>query len=834
MYSIQDIAKIVRGEALLLYTNEAIEHILIDSRRVVLPQSSLFFALVSTRRNAHQYISELIERGVRNFVVSEKPVNTLLAKANFLLVPNTLKALQQLSAYHRKQFNIPVIGVTGSNGKTIVKEWLYQLLHQQYNIIRSPKSYNSQVGVPLSVWNMKATHELAIFEAGISMPGEMEKLQPIIEPTIGVLTHIGEAHDESFTSPQQKLAEKCKLFYTADVLIYEKDALDYIDVHEYLTTKAQQWIKQKPTQLFCWSRIDENADIYIIEEKKNIANTILQLKYKKEIFVLDIPFIDKASVDNIITCISVLAYLQKEISYIISAVKYIQPVEMRLELKQGINNCSIINDSYSSDLSSLRIALDFLQQQHQHTHKTVILSDILESGIAADILYEAIAKELQQHNIHKIIGIGSSINQHAHIFIKEYKLNAQFFESIHDFLSYYPFSQFKDETILLKGARIFAFEQIEERLIKQIHQTELEINLSAIVHNLKAYQQHIKPGIKTMAMVKAFSYGSGSAEIANVLQFHKVDYLAVAYVDEGIELRKAGIRLPIMVLNADKSSFEAVIQYNLEPEIYSFNILNAFHEYLERQGLQQYPVHIKLDTGMHRLGFLSDEVDKLSKQLQSYKTIIVQSVFSHLAASEDEKEDAYTLHQYKLFIQACTIIEKVIGYSFIKHISNSAAIFRFPQLQCDMVRLGIGLYGVDSSNQHQLQLQNVSTLKSTIAQIKKLPAHATVGYNRKGKLLRDSIIAVVRIGYADGLSRRLSNGVGKMYVNGKLAPIIGNVCMDMTMIDITDITNVQEGDEVIVFGKELAVQQIAEWCNTISYEILTSISQRVRRVYFME
>ena len=405
---------------------------------------------------------------------------------------------------------------------------------------------------------------------------------------------------------------------------------------------------------------------------------------------------------------------------------------------------------------------------------------------------------------------------------------------MHDFLLYYPLSQFKDETILLKGARTFAFEQIEQRLIKQVHQTELEINLSAIVHNLKVYQQHIQPGVKTMAMVKAFSYGSGSAEIANVLQFHKVDYLAVAHADEGVELRKSGIRLPIMVMNADENSFDVLVQYNLEPEIYSFSILNAFHQYLTRQGLQQYPIHIKLDTGMHRLGFLPDGIDVLCKQLQSYQTLIIQSIFSHLAASEDAAEDTYTLQQYELFIQTCTIIEKAIGYACIKHISNSAAIFRFPKLQCDMVRLGIGLYGIDSSRQHQLSLQHVSTLKSTIAQIKKLPAGATVGYNRKGKLLRDSTMAVVRIGYADGLSRKLSNGVGQMWVKGNLAFIIGNVCMDMTMIDITDITNVYEGDEVIVFGKEIAVEQLAKWCGTISYEILTGISQRVRRVYFME
>ena len=832
MYSIQRIAQIIHAEALLQHAENAIEHLLIDSRKNIVPQSSLFFALPSARRNAHSYIPELVERGVRHFVVSEKPSNTLLSTANFLVVPNTLTALQQLAAHHRQQFHIPVIGITGSNGKTVVKEWLYQLLHHQFTIVRSPKSYNSQVGVPLSVWNIEATHKWAIFEAGISMPGEMEKLQTIIQPTIGVLTHIGEAHDEGFSSPQQKLFEKCKLFKNSEVLIYEKDRSNYIDVNQYLTTEAQQWLQQ--IQLFCWSRLDESADVYVIEEKKTDNATTLHLQHKKENFSVVIPFTDKASIDNAMSCISVLLYVSQSIPSIVTNIAHLQPVEMRLELKQGINNCSVINDSYSSDLSSLRIALDFLQQQHQHTYKTVILSDILESGIAADVLYKTIAAALQQHSIHKIIGIGINISQHAAIFNQAYKLNAQFFESVHDFLLYYPLSQFKDETILLKGARIFAFEQIEQRLIKQVHQTKLEINLSAIAHNLKAYQQQIRPGVKTMAMVKAFSYGSGSAEIANVLQFHKVDYLAVAYADEGVELRKSGIRLPIMVMNADENSFDALIQYNLEPEIYSFSILDAFHQYLIRQGLQQYPIHIKLDTGMHRLGFLFNEIDTLCTQLQSYTTLIVQTIFSHLAASEDVAEDAYTLHQYKSFIRACTIIQKAIGYTCIKHISNSAAIFRLPQLQCDMVRLGIGLYGIDSSRKHQLNLQHVSTLKSTIAQIKKLPAGATVGYNRKGKLLRDSTIAVIRIGYADGLSRKLSNGVGKVWVKEKLAPIIGNICMDMTMIDITGIQHVQNGDEVVIFGKENTVEQLAKWCDTISYEVLTTISQRVRRVYFME
>ncbi len=831
MYTIQDIVKIIYAEAFLQYKQEQIEHLLIDSRSVVLPQSSLFFALPSSRRNAHKYIPELIERGVKSFVVSEKPKVDLLAKANFLLVEDTLKALQQLTAYHRQQFRIPIIGITGSNGKTIIKEWLYQLLHKQFSIIRSPRSYNSQIGVPLSVWNINSKHQLAIFEAGISMPDEMERLQTIIQPTIGVLTHVGEAHDESFSSPQQKLAEKCKLFYTADVLIYEKDASNYIDVHEYLTTQVKQSLLK--TKLFCWSRIDTTADVYIKSEVIENNLTLLQIQYQQLTFTISIPFTDKASIDNAITCICVLFYLKQDVQTFIDDIKRLQPVEMRLELKQGINNCSIINDSYSSDLSSLRIALDFLQQQHQHIHKTVILSDILESGLPAEILYKTVAAELQQHGIHKCIGIGNAISQFKDVF-EAHKLSIRFFETVHEFLTYYTFSDFKDETILLKGARIFAFEQIEQRLVKKIHETVLEINLNAIVHNLKVYQQHVKEGVRIMAMVKAFSYGSGSAEIANILQFHKVDYLAVAYIDEGIDLRKAGIRIPITVLNADESAFDALIQYNLEPEIYSFAILDSFQQYLIRQGLQQYPIHIKLDTGMHRLGFLPHEIDVLCKRLEANKAIIVQSVFSHLAASEDSAEDEYTLHQYKLFTEACAAIEKAIQYPFLKHIANSAAIFRFSQLQCDMVRLGIGLYGVDSSNKYSSALQNVSTLKSTIAQIKHLPAGATVGYNRRGKLIRNSIIAVVRIGYADGLSRRLSNGMGKIWVKGKLAPIVGNVCMDMTMIDITDILGVKEGDEVIIFGKELSVEQLAQWCGTIPYEILTNISTRVRRIYFME
>lgn len=794
-YTIHHIAQIIKADAVIVH-DSVIENLLLDSRKIFAPASSLFFALKGPRRDGHQFIADLYKRGVMNFVVDRQMEIREYPEANFLKVNDSLEALQLLAAHHRRQFSIPVIGITGSNGKTIVKEWLYQLLHQDYTIVRSPKSYNSQIGVPLSIWQMNKQHTLAIFEAGISRPGEMEKLQKIIQPTIGVLTNIGEAHSEGFTSLQEKETEKKKLF---------KDAV----LPEQLRVK---------------------------EIKRQNEYSVITAGSAGQEHQLQIPFTDDASVQNAITCWQVMLHLGYRQEVVQERMLLLTPVNMRLELKKGINHCSIINDSYSADISSLEIALNFLDQQAGSNKKTVILSDFLQSSIADELLYRQVMESLVKHKVNRLIGIGEKVTK---------QLNDQFYRGHNDidiilfrttdeFIHQFRSSQFKEEVILVKGARVFAFEKIVQLLEQKVHQTVLEINLSAIVHNLKAYQRRLKPTTKIMAMVKAFAYGSGGAEIAGILQYHKVDYLGVAYADEGVELRKAGITLPIMVMNPEENAFDAIVEYNLQPEIYSFELLQSFDYFLQQQGLQQYPVHLEIETGMNRLGFAPGDIGKLADYLLSSPSFRVETVFSHLAASEEKANDDFTLTQYSVFNRATSALEKKLGYSFIKHIANSAAAVRHLGLQLDMVRLGIGLYGVDSAASGSLNLQTVATLKSTIAQLKHLKKGDTVSYNRKGRVERETLIATIRMGYADGFPRRLGNGVGKVLVRGQLVPVIGTVCMDMFMADVTDVPGVKEGDDVLIFGESLAVQLVAQWAETIPYEIMTGISQRVKRVYFEE
>lgn len=794
-YTIHHIAKIIEADAVIV-NDSVIENLLLDSRKVFAPGSSLFFALQGPRRDGHQFIAELYKRGVMNFVVDQQVETNKYPGANFLKVTDSLEALQLLAAHHRQQFSIPVIGITGSNGKTIVKEWLSQLLHHDHTIVRSPKSYNSQIGVPLSVWQINKQHTLAIFEAGISRPGEMEKLQKIIQPTIGVLTNIGEAHSEGFASLQQKETEKRKLFKNAVL----------------------------PGQLL------------VIDISKQKSNTVISAALADQELKIQIPFTDDASVQNAITCWQVMLHLGYRQEVIQERMLLLTPVNMRLELKKGLNHCSIINDSYSADISSLEIALNFLDQQSGNNKKTVILSDFLQSSVADELHYRQVMESLVKHKVNRLIGIGEKITTqlNSHFPKGHNGIDIQLFRSTDEFIHQFRSSHFKEEVILVKGARVFAFEKIVQLLELKVHQTVLEINLSAIVHNLKEYQRRLKPSTKIMAMVKAFAYGSGGAEIAGILQYHKVDYLGVAYADEGVELRKAGIALPIMVMNPEENAFEAIVEYNLQPEIYSFELLQSFDLFLQKEGLQQYPIHLEIETGMNRLGFAAEDTGKLADYLLSCPSFKVETIFSHLAASEEKANDDFTLTQYSVFNKATSELEEKLGYSFIKHIANSAAAVRHPDLQLDMVRLGIGLYGVDSAASGLLNLQTVATLKSTIAQLRHLKKGDSVSYNRKGKVEKGSLIATIRIGYADGFPRSLGNGVGKVLIRGKMVPVIGTVCMDMFMSDVTEVPGVNEGDDVIIFGELLPVQSVAEWAGTIPYEIMTGISQRVKRVYFEE
>lgn len=816
-YSIESICTVIKGAFVHQVSDDIIEHLVYDSRSMQLPETSLFFALVTAHNDGHRFIDDAYKKGIRNFVISKEPALSNYTDCNIIKVEDTLNALQALGAYHRKQFSIPVVGITGSNGKTIVKEWLFQLLLQQYSIVRSPKSFNSQIGVPLSVWQMNDQHDLALFEAGISKPDEMEKLQSIIQPTIGVLTNIGEAHSEYFSSRAEKLQEKLMLFADVEILIGEHDLLSNVSV---------------PSELFTWGH-SPNATLQLQSIVKEAEATLITAFYKGEQLLIKIPFTDDASIQNAINCWSVCLWLKADQQMIQQRFLQLHAVDMRLQLKQSINGCVVINDSYSADTTSLQIALDFLRQQSSGLTRTVILSEFFESGRSDHDLYEEIAELLDAYQIQKVVMIGEHMIDHM-----KNRLGAgiasEHYYSTDDFIRSFKSARFYNEIILIKGARRFHFERIAQLFERKQHQTVLEINLNALAHNLKEYQKLLLPGTKIMAMVKAFSYGSGGAEIASVLQYHNANYLGVAYADEGVELVKAGIRLPVMVMNAEDSSFQSIVDYHLQPVIYSFELLHEFEAYLKDQGLTGYPVHIEIESGMNRLGFTINEIEDVARHLGKTNLLMVQSVFSHLAASEDPVQDVFTAEQASILRKAVGILKNYITYPFLCHISNSAAIVRHPGLQMNMVRLGIGLYGIEVDCADLLDLQAVATLRSTIAQLKRVPAGASVSYNRRGVVHRDSLIATVRIGYADGYSRRFSNGTGKMWVNGRLAPVIGSVCMDMTMIDVTDVHGVKEGDEVIIFGPELPVQDAAAWIGTIPYELMTGVSQRVKRIYFHE
>ncbi|MES2837423.1 MAG: bifunctional UDP-N-acetylmuramoyl-tripeptide:D-alanyl-D-alanine ligase/alanine racemase [Bacteroidota bacterium] len=825
IYSVSSIASIIDAfKSHIKESEQAIQYLIIDSRKVNFPDKSLFFAIKGERNNGHDYINDLYQKGVRNFVVSEKELNlTLFPEASFLFVENTLQALQKLAAHHRKQFSIPVIGITGSNGKTVVKEWLFQLLREDKNIVRSPKSFNSQVGVPLSVWELKSDNDLAIFEAGISRPNEMLELEKIIQPTIGLFTNIGQAHAENFDTLIQKVNEKLLLFKNVETLIYCKDYLSICD-----SIKQQDVFLNK--KIFSWSKRSK-ADLQIGRVNKADGATNIQGIYNNSFIDITVPFSDEASIENCIHCWAILLFLGYKNEDISPRFKLLTPIAMRLELKEGINNCSVINDCYNSDFGSLQIALDFLNQQKQHPNKTLILSDILQTGKSEEELYSEVAQLVAQSGVQKVIGIGESISRQKNKFAK----NTEFYATTEQFLAEVNTSLFKDETILIKGARSFGFERISKYIQQKAHETVLEINLNSLVSNLNYYRSLLQPKVKVMAMVKAFSYGSGSFEIANVLQFNRIDYLAVAYADEGVELRMAGIKTPIMVMNPEEQSYNSIVKWDLEPEIYNFRILSFFSDTLLKSTANAgtINVHIKLDTGMHRLGFDEHEINELIVRIKNNKKIKIKSVFSHLVASDEAEHNDFTKQQIQRFKAMSDLILSHFDYPIIRHISNSGGISKFPEAQFDMVRLGIGMYGVASRDYEQVNLQNVATLKTIISQIKNLNKGESVGYSRRGVLARNSRIATIPIGYADGYNRKLGNGVGFVIINGKKAVTVGSICMDMTMVDVTDI-DCNEGDEVMIFGEAPTIADIAVQMGTIPYEVLTTISRRVKRVYFQE
>ncbi len=790
-----------------------IDAISIDSRSLQNGENTMFFAISGPNNDGHTYINELIDKGVRHFVVTHIP-ETAAGKANFLVVENTLEALQKLAAYYRSLFDFPIIGITGSNGKTIIKEWLNFLLSPDYNIIRSPKSYNSQVGVPLSILGINEKHNLGIFEAGISTMHEMEKLQKIIRPTIGILSNIGSAHDEGFSSVADKIKEKLKLFTSVNVLILNKN-------------KTIQAFVNPKIKTFSWCSDNKSADVYIT--KKNLGDlTELQVTYKEDTFPILIPFQDQASIENAIHCMMVMLYFGYNPKVIQTRMAQLYPVEMRLKVKNGIYNCTLIDDSYSSDFQSLKIALDFLEHQKQHKKKTIILSDIFQSGLNNDELYSQVSQLIISNKINRVIGIGETISQYKNKFI-----NGTTFKNVAEFMNAFDRLNFENETILIKGARDFHFEQIVSMLEEKTHETVLEINLNAISHNLNFFKSKLAPKTKLMVMVKAFGYGNGGFEIAKLLEHHKIDYLGVAFADEGISLKSAGINVPIMVMNPETTSFSAIIQHQLEPEIYSIKGLKAFLKIAEQKKLKNFPIHIKIDTGMHRLGFEEEQLPELITILKGNETVQIKSILSHLATSDDLKHDAFAQSQIALFEELSTQLTAVLKIKPIRHILNTSGISNYPDAQYDMVRLGIGLYGISNDEEEQKFLENVGTLKSVISQIRTIEAGESVGYGRRFMAEKTTKIATIPIGYADGIRRSWGNEVGYVVINGKEAKIVGSVCMDMLMVDVTNL-DCKEGQSVVIFGENPTVTLMAKALNTIPYEILTGISQRVKRVFFRE
>ncbi len=814
-FTISQIAEVLPVLERSIPEDRQISHLVIDSRKLIDPDESIFFALQS-QRDGHQFIAEAYTNGVRSFVISDPAQMNRFPDSSYLLVSDVLKALQQLAAYNRQLYKLELIGITGSNGKTIVKEWLYQLLANDYNVVKSPKSFNSQIGVALSLWEIEAEHSLAIIEAGISRPGEMQKLQEMIRPTMGILTNIGEAHAEGFASPVEKLREKLLLFSEVECFIYSPDYTFNLPVNQ-LPGKRK----------FSWS-FNQSADLQVLSKSVNDKQAIITVLIAGQSLACRLPFSDQASIENAVICWATLLAMGYNAHVAASRLEKLMMVGMRLELKTGINQCSVIDDSYSADISSLAIALDFLNLQNQHPVKLLILSDLLETGRSKAALYAEIAALLQQKQISHLIGIGPDISSFKHLFPAE----CLFFRDTDAFIAEFPKLHFHNQSILVKGARVFGFERISKLLTQKIHDTVLEIDLSALAHNLKFYRSKLKPGVKTMAMVKAFSYGSGSFEIANVLQYHKVDYLTVAYTDEGISLRKAGITVPIMVMSPEPSAFEAILKYQLEPEIYSAQILQQLNEFLDGQATA-FPVHIKIDTGMHRLGFEPQEVDSLIEQLRTAANLRVASIFSHFVASDDAVHKDFTAYQLNTFKAVSQQITDALGYAPIRHISNTSGISRLPEAQLDMVRIGIGLYGFDAALNNNKGLQTVARLKTTVTQVRTVKAHESVGYSRRGVMQQDGCVATVKIGYADGYNRMFGNGVGHMRIHGKAVPTIGSICMDMCMLDVSGM-DVKTGDEVVVFDDQLTIEMLATQIKTIPYEILTNISQRVKRVYFYE
>ena len=818
-YTSSDIAKIINGR-LTGNAGLIVSDIVTDSRQISFSEEMAFFAIRGINHDGHQFIKSLYDKGIRVFVVEELPSDAVkYSDTAFIVTDNTVSALQKLAASKRRSFKSDVIAITGSTGKTVVKEWLADILGLYEPVVRSPKSYNSQIGVPLSVWKLDDKYKAGIFEAGISMPGEMEKLRAIIDPGVGVITNIGDAHSENFPDNETKAKEKLKLFNNSSLLVYCRDQKL---LHELI--RSDRLLNTK--KLVDWSFLSKDAAVFVIKSQLSGSRTQLEVNYGGKKFKFIIPFDDRASVENAVTVATVCFALNSDPDIIKKGLANLVSVAMRMEMKAGINGCQLVEDYYNSDPGSLGMAIDYLRSQ-DHKKTTLILSDFVQSGRDEKELYSEIAELIRRSGIDKFIGIGPVLTRNG----SSFGTDALFYYSTEEFIHRFNAADFRNEIILIKGARKYEFEKIGAMLEQQVHQTVLEVNLDAIAHNLNEFRRFLDPGTRIMAMVKAFAYGAGPAEIAALLEYHRVSYLGVAYVDEGIELRNAGVTLPVMVMSPEFSSSEQIIKYNLEPEIYSFYSLAKFNEVASRHGLVGYPIHIKIDTGMHRLGFIPEEVEELAKKISITESLKVVSVFSHFAASDDPALDHFTHRQAVKFLEAVAKIRQATGYSFLRHICNSAGIARFPQYQFEMVRPGIGIYGIGDFE--GINLKPAGRFKTRISQIKRIPAGEPVGYNCADVSDKERTIGILQAGYADGLNRKLGNRNGSLLIRNTRVPIIGNICMDMCMADLTGL-DAEIGDEVEIFGENISINEIATKCQTIPYEILTSIPGRVRRVFFSE
>jgi len=827
-YSITEISNVLEVTGGHIIDEESIvSQLLTDSRSLTAPDETIFFALRTANDDGHNYIPDLYEKGVRNFVVSSDyyPLPDCQG-ANYLNVESPLDALQALATYHRRRFReLPVIGITGSRGKTTVKEWLYQLLKDDYRIVRSPRSYNSQIGVPLSLWDIDNNTDLAIIEAGISRVGEMDNLQGMIRPTIGIITNLGSEHNDGFASMQEKAREKAKILFNCECIVYCAD-------DPLVTHTIAPLLETDVALSMSWSRNHCHAPLQVDSTLHNENATTIHYSYNGISSAITIPFAADRDLDNAITCLSVLLHLGMSREVIAQRMATLTPVGTRLNVIEGVNNCTVIVDSYTSDYNSLTPALNFMTRRAGNRQCTAILSDLSNESYSGDELYIRVSELLKTTRISRLIGIGKEMCRYGNYF--DWMPQARFYNDTQDFIADVTKGDFEDETVLIKGDPAFGFSQIIDLLEAKQHITVMEVDLNALVHNFKFFKSLIKPGTKTIGMVKASGYGAGSYEIAKTLQDCGCDYLAVAVQDEGVELRKASITMPIIVLNPNGVNYKAMFQYHLEPELYSLDMARDLIKEGRRYGVQGFPVHIKIDSGMHRLGFTRDQLPELIALLKEQDVVKPASVFTHLSVADDPSQDPYTLQQFDYFESCSDLLQQQFDHHIMRHALNTSGIVRFPERQYDMVRIGIGLYGIRTLDDgSEDALMPVSALRSIIISIKQWPAGTTVGYGRQGVLERDSRIATVTIGYADGFDRHFGNGRVSMWVGGKLCPTVGTVCMDAVMIDVTDAP-CKVGDTVEIFGEHVPVERLSEARGTIPYEILTSVSPRVKRVYYRE